>query len=164
MAELEKAVWTDDDFERMGWHDATVHGIGFVEGEKPWLGRLLLDIDYIVDWLAPHPSSSTFSFQVAPATLVFEEVIGISLNLSAESVTFGVALQILGIHRSLAKAKALTPTHFEYRIRGVDFELHFAAARFHQYLRARPIPSHRQMLSAAQRGQPSFAIDTSSSG
>ena len=49
---LEKAVWTQDDFPVMGWHDATVHAIGFDEDEL-WSERLLLDLDYIVEWIEP---------------------------------------------------------------------------------------------------------------
>ena len=47
---LEKAVWTDGDFDRMGWHDARVHAIAFHEDEDN--AELLLDLDYIVRWIA----------------------------------------------------------------------------------------------------------------
>jgi hypothetical protein len=159
VAELEKVVWTDGDFDQMGWHDATIHGFGFVEGEKPWLGRLMLDIDYITEWIAPEPPSPYLSFRVAPATLVFEEAVGIDLHLSSESVTFGVALQILSVRRSRAQTEGSIPQRHDYRIQGSDFELRFAAARFRQCLRARPVHARRQSLSVTQRGLPSFATD-----
>lgn len=159
MAELDRAVWTDDDFDSMGWHDASVHGIGFVEGEQPWLGRLLLDIDYIVEWVRPVPPSTSLSFRVAPATLVFEEAIDLSLRLSAGSVTFGVALQVLRLHRGRARSEALAPTHHDYRIEGADFDLRFTAARYRQVFRSRPVASPRQTLSAARRGLPSFSTE-----
>jgi len=44
-----KTVWTDADFETMGWHDNAVHAIA-VEPAPPHPGSLLLDIDYIVEW------------------------------------------------------------------------------------------------------------------
>lgn len=160
MGELEKAIWTDDDFERLGWHDATVHGIGFVEGAKPWLGQLMLDIDYIVEWIAPKPPSTALAFEVAPATLVFDEAVGINMEMAAEAVRFGVALQILRLHRSPARIAPLAATHHDYRFEGSDFQLTLTAARFRLYFRSRPSPSTRQVLSAAERGLPSFAIDT----
>jgi hypothetical protein len=157
--EPDKGVWTDDDFDRMWWHDASIHGIGFVEGEQPWLGRLLLDIDYVVEWLGPQPSSPNLSFRVAPATLVFEEALGIDLRLAADAVSFGVVLQILRLRRSRARREPLARTHHDYRVEGVDFDLRFTAARYRQYLRARPVASSRQTLSAAERGLPSFSTE-----
>src|SRR5689334_9123992 len=71
---LEKAVWTDGDFDTMGWHDATVHAIAFHEDEQGAQDALLLDLDYIVRWLDPEPPAEYFTFLVAPATLVFENV------------------------------------------------------------------------------------------
>jgi hypothetical protein len=70
--QLEKAVWTAADFDRMDWHDARVHAITFHEVEQD--AELLLDLDYIVRWIDPEPPAEYFSFLVAPATLVFENV------------------------------------------------------------------------------------------
>ena len=39
-------VWADADFDAMGWHDITVHAMGF--DERKDTARLLLDIDYIL--------------------------------------------------------------------------------------------------------------------
>jgi hypothetical protein len=51
---LEKATWTDANFDRMGWHDAALHALP-IESSPPYPGRLQLDIDYIVKWVAPSP-------------------------------------------------------------------------------------------------------------
>src|SRR5688572_6075704 len=78
---LEKVVWTDADLERMGWHDATVHGIAFREvGDD---AELLLDLDYIVRWIDPQPPSRSYTFLVAPATPVFENVWSLEGDLEA---------------------------------------------------------------------------------
>jgi hypothetical protein len=69
---LEKATWTDADFGVMGWHDAALHALA-IEPSPPYPGRLLVDIDYIVEWIAPSPSETTFSFWLCPATLVFDQ-------------------------------------------------------------------------------------------
>ncbi len=61
---VEKAVWTDADFDRMGWHDATVHALAFEESDDQ--ASLLIDLDYIVRWIEPQPPSRYFSFLVAP--------------------------------------------------------------------------------------------------
>lgn len=38
--ELEKWVWTENDFEQMGWHDATIYGVRLNQ-------NLEIDLDYI---------------------------------------------------------------------------------------------------------------------
>jgi len=75
--ELEKAVWDDGDFERMGWHDATVHGIAFGPGEF----ELSLDLDYIFEWVQPASGEKFYRFWVAPCTLVFENVWDLHLSV-----------------------------------------------------------------------------------
>jgi hypothetical protein len=64
---LSKAVWTDADFEQMGWHDATLWSWKYSSKTK----ELKLDIDYIVRWIEPKLPNGSYSFVVAPATLVF---------------------------------------------------------------------------------------------
>jgi hypothetical protein len=45
---LDQWIWTHDDLERMGWHDAAVHAMGYaLAGE--W--EFALDIDYILERL-----------------------------------------------------------------------------------------------------------------
>jgi hypothetical protein len=90
---LEKAVWTDADFAVMGWHDATVHAIGF--GEDHDRALLMLDLDYIVRWIDPQPPHEYFTFFVAPATLVFENV----SHFVADMEPYGAQLEIDGVDR-----------------------------------------------------------------
>jgi hypothetical protein len=49
-----KTIWTDADFDAMGWHDNAVHAIA-LEPVPSDPGRLLLDIDYILEWVPPLP-------------------------------------------------------------------------------------------------------------
>ena len=72
---LEKWIWTDSDFEQMGWHDATVYGFRLNE-------NLELDIDYIFQWNQPDIKGFQFTFWVAPCTLVFEKPADLSFELT----------------------------------------------------------------------------------
>ena len=74
---LEKWTWTEEDFERMGWHDAQVHAFAFLP--ESW--ELLLDLDYILKWVAPSEGESHYSFWSAPATLIFENVADLKIEL-----------------------------------------------------------------------------------
>jgi hypothetical protein len=72
--ELIKRIWTDKDFEQMGWHDATVYGLRLNND-------LELDIDYILQWNQPDVEGFTFTFWVAPATLVFKNIKNLKLEV-----------------------------------------------------------------------------------
>jgi len=60
---LEKWAWTEEDFERMGWHDAHVHAFAF----QPDAWEFLLDLDYILEWVGPAENTSHCSFWSAAA-------------------------------------------------------------------------------------------------
>jgi hypothetical protein len=47
---IQKPVWTEADFEQMGWHDVHIHAVAF----RPEIFELWLDIDYIFGWVDPH--------------------------------------------------------------------------------------------------------------
>ena len=75
--DLEQWVWSDADFERMGWHDAQIHAIGWSQPS----GELLLDLDYILEWVGPCGAEDSYQFWTAPATLVFRDVTELSIDL-----------------------------------------------------------------------------------
>lgn len=71
---LEKWIWTEADFETMGWHDATIYGLKLN-------GDLSLDIDYIFKWNQPEVEGFQFTFFIAPCTLTFKNVQELSFEL-----------------------------------------------------------------------------------
>ena len=77
---LEKNIWTDADFENMGWHDCNIYQIRLTED-------LELDIDYILQWNKPDLEGLPFTFWVAPSTLVFKSVkdLTFDFNISFEN-------------------------------------------------------------------------------
>jgi hypothetical protein len=151
--QLEKAVWTDADFDTMGWHDATVHAMAFHEDEHN--AELLLDLDYIVRWIDPEPPAEHFTFLVAPATLVFENVWYLDGELGTASRTL---LQIQGIVRR-------DPENDRQREMGLQLwavewsqghELTLLASGFRQHFRRRPIRVEGQWLELDERNGISF--------
>ena len=88
---LEKATWTEADFEKMEWHDVVIHGLSFNLPKY----ELLFDIDYIFAWVDPEPPSQYFSFWISPATLVFRNVHDLRVEMEAS-----LGLQLQGIERS----------------------------------------------------------------
>ena len=71
--QLEKKIWTDADFDKMGWHDSNIYKIRLTED-------LELDIDYILQWNKPGLEGLPFTFWVAPATLVFKNIRNLNLS------------------------------------------------------------------------------------
>ena len=60
--ELDKWIWTEADFEQMGWHDARIHAIAFLTETF----EFALDIDYILQWVEPAEGETYYKFWVAP--------------------------------------------------------------------------------------------------
>ncbi|TDC14032.1 hypothetical protein [Kribbella albertanoniae] len=149
---LEKYTWTDADFEVMGWHDSTVHAISVGEHEDDRLppGRLLLDLDYIVQWVHPVRLQKRFSFWIVPATLVFDEAWGIAGDLDPGYQL----LEIADLHRLDSPDDQPDPV---WHIDGQNFDLRVRASGFTQYLRKEPQHVPGQVLTMAQRGGISFA-------
>jgi hypothetical protein len=175
---LERCVWTDDDFEAMGWHDSCVHAVAV---EDDGWSRLLLDLDYIVNWEKPAPSETAWRFMVAPATLVFENVWDLEGDIAAAS---GMAQRVLLLIDAVRREgdvmedvrrgrrerwmsgmagghDLMGPPETGYldrwEISGHNFALRFLADGFHQHFRAQPTLTGKQSLTAAERGGFSFA-------
>jgi hypothetical protein len=145
---LSKSVWSDADFDQMGWHDATIHGLAVhTEGlAENFRSRLLVDLDYVVEWVQPASPEEHFSFWVSPATLVFDvwDLVGDIDSQFAE-------LEIAGLQRSMPDDRR--PDLPRWHIEGRAFDLKFGASGYRQYIRQAPILTSQQSLSlAARRG------------
>src|SRR5688572_3301573 len=89
--------WTEADFEGMSWHDNAVHGLQIRSGPHG-SGMLLLDIDYIVEWICPPDSPCLFS--LAPATLAFQEVYELKVDIDYAAATAATGpFSIMNIQR-----------------------------------------------------------------
>src|SRR4051794_38322052 len=84
---LDKNIWTDKDFEIMGWHDCKVYAVSF--NDKQY--EISFDIDYIFEWVLQQ--DSTYKFRVAPATLIFRNVYDIHID------QYSTRCQIHDIHK-----------------------------------------------------------------
>lgn len=144
---LSKSVWSDADFDQMGWHDATIHGLAVhTEGlAENFLSRLLIDLDYILDWVQPTPPEEYFSFWVSPATLVFDDVRDIEGDIDSSVAE----LEIASLHRLMPDdtRRDLPRWHIE----GHAFDLKFRSSGYHQYIRQAPILTPQQSLSVSER-------------
>jgi hypothetical protein len=149
---LEKWVWTAADFELMGWHDARVHAIAHIPEE--W--EFLLDLDYILKWNEPLPPAEHFSFWSAPATLVFQNVSALRIDVEPLS-----ALEIADIRRSDPQPPRdgfhdPTAMHWLWTLEFFNGAIEFRSTGYRQYIRQAPVHNRMQYLALDQRGGFSF--------
>jgi hypothetical protein len=149
MVSVEKSVLTAADFDRMGWHDAALHAVA-VEPSPPSPGRLLLDIDYIVEWIDPTPPETAYAFLLCPSTLVFDAAADLVVDLSLVHFAFEPAVD--RIERSEPNGHGVR----DWTIDGHEFTMTVRAKGFTQYLRHPPIRATSQRLTVQQRGGISF--------
>jgi hypothetical protein len=150
---LEKALWTEADFELMGWHDAFVHALAFSD---PF--EFALDIDYIFKWVLG--KDGHYSFWIAPATLVFWNVSELSIQLEP-----GNGTEILDLMRESAGRPRNADyigrdEEWKWTIECTSGDIEFRAAGYRQFIRHYPILTRQQALTLDLRGGHSFARPT----
>lgn len=144
-----KAVWTDADFEAMTWHDAAVHALA-VEPAPPGPGRLLVDLDFVVERVPAEPPGAAPGFWVCPATLVFGPARDLAADINLPGPSFEPSLD--AIWRSGPDEDGL----FTWNLVGRLFSVGLRAGGFAQYLRRAPVRSPRPRLTPGERGGLSF--------
>ena len=150
--QMEKWVWTAGDFERMGWHDCLLHALAF----SPETLELLFDVDYIFEWVHPEPDETYFRFWVAPATLVFENVYDVELDVG--SYMGGLEIDHIkreDAHPPLNAAYIRHDTEWLWTIDCQEGDIKLRAAGYTQHIRAAP-QFGGQKLGLAARGGYSF--------
>jgi hypothetical protein len=149
---LEKPVWTEADFEKMGWHDVVIHGFSFNLPQY----ELLFDIDYIFAWVDPEPPSEYFSFWISPATLVFQNVHDFRVNIKG-----CLGWQLQGIERNKEQVPRNSPyindkKEWEWTLEANEGQIRFFSTGFTQFTRSVPRHRTKQSLKLEDRGGISF--------
>jgi len=139
--QLEKWIWTDTDFDVMGWHDSYIYAFKIDD-------NIYFDIDYIFKWVQPS-QDDWFSFWVAPCTLIFEIPEKFSFHL--ESNEFNNQIEIADLHRQV-NGKGKTEWRIETHIGDILIE----SENFRQIVRRRPTLQTGQQIIPEERGEVSF--------
>ena len=140
---VEKWIWTEADFEEMGWHDSHIHGLAF----SPDDFELAFDVDYILEWIDPEPDETYFKFWVAPATLVFKNVHDVEFEIDS----YNGKLEIENIKRD-AESRPINAEltgntrEWLWTIECQEGEIRLRSGAYEQFIRAAPQLSVRQTL------------------
>lgn len=151
---------SEHDFDDMSWHDNIIYGLRFDVGDASqgdWRHDLILDIDYIVEWVRGGERGARF--RVAPATLTFHEVTDLRINVDfgdSDSRTAINDLSIANVTRSVVDDTQRFPNRDYYRWQielnlpqGGEFI--FGARGFTQTLRGEPVPCDEPRLPPGNR-------------
>ncbi|MCX6318085.1 MAG: hypothetical protein NTW29_12390 [Bacteroidetes bacterium] len=130
--ELEKRIWTEADFDQMGWHDNRIYQIRYD-------ADLELDIDYICKWNKPEWEGCPFTFWIAPATLVFKKVTALQLGINLAS---GELIEIEDIERA---------ENDEWIILTRQGDIRFTSPGYEQYIRQVPVFQYGQEIPLDER-------------
>ncbi len=133
--EIEKNIWTEVDFEQMGWHDSHIYKIRLAED-------LELDIDYILQWNKPEIEGLPFTFWVAPATLVFNKVKNIKFEFDT---AFDIPFEIEDIERTVKENQTV------WTIITRQGDIEFICEGYTQYIRQNPSFQFVQTISYPER-------------
>jgi hypothetical protein len=152
--ELEKNIWTADDFEKMGWHDANIYGLTIEEIEDNLTADLLLDIDYIFKWVHPVPPAEKFTFWVAPCTLIFKMTFDLHLEFDSGFLS---SMEIADLHLKSKSEGEGNKIIYEWEIELQQGQITFKSCGLEQIIRKQPIHAQRQVLSMEERGGINFS-------
>jgi len=152
--QLEKKIWTDADFPIMGWHDAPAYGMLFQSDVSALSNQLLFDLDYILQWIDPTPPDKNFSFWIAPATLIFKDVINLHIDINQEPPNI-FDFEIMDIHRLEEFTYPNGGIYWKWQIELSNGNIYFKAGGYEQIIRKPPELTTRQEYS--NRGETSFS-------
>ena len=142
-----KTVWTEKDFDQMGWHDNKIYAITFNVNNS----EISLDIDYILQWINPEKGETDFKFKVAPSTLVFRNIYNLKIDFPILDNLF-----IEDIYRN-NPSKPKNAKHikeqieYEWTIETGGGDLIFNSVGFKQVLRKSPILINKQNIDLIRR-------------
>ena len=130
--ELEKRIWTDSDFDQMGWHDNHIYKIRLTED-------LEMDIDYIFKWNQPDLEGLPFTFWVAPATLIFKNIKNLRFEFN------------IGFEGNFEIEDIETENKNQWTIITRQGDIEFTSAGFEQFIRQDPSFQFGQTISYTER-------------
>jgi hypothetical protein len=153
---------TEADFDSLSWHDCHIWSVRFDIGdpdEGDWTTDLVLELDFILEWLRPEPTR--FAFRVAPACLAFHGVTDPRITISWGASGFQNAIHPVSIDRidrdRVQDQKVyLDRPYFSWRIAlnwPADGEIAFGAVGFTQSFLAEPVTLESQHLPRSARSR-----------
>ncbi len=140
--------WTNEQFSDMSWHDNHVHGFRVVEGPYG-AGELILDLDYILEWLCEPDGTK---FKIVPVHLTFLEVCDLRVFLDYATPTAALGpFSIHSIERFSESRGHYVAEMWKISINWPKGEITFQAKGYEQHVTGAVVLSASQCLLPAER-------------
>lgn len=133
--QLRKKIWTEADFDIMGWHECTIYKVRLAED-------LEMDIDYILQWNEPEVQGFPFTYWVAPATLVFKKIKNLMFEFDA---TTQEPIEIEDIEREE------TDKGIKWTLITQQGDAEFISEGYEQYIRQEPFCQLTSAITMKER-------------
>jgi hypothetical protein len=146
---IEKLIWTQEDFEQMGWHDCKIWS--FIANSYEY--EFLIDLDYIFKWVQPSEGESYFKFWVAPVTMVFENSFDVKIDIQSQLGEIEIACLHMENSKETINKKFVEHT---YRFECHQGEILLTATGFKMFVRQYPGLSQGQWMDYDKRGGINF--------
>lgn len=153
---LDKPIWTQDDYGQMGWHDCTIYGLTFLPVDENGATDLVFDIDYIFKWVNPSKPGQPLSFWVSPCTLVFKSAFALTMNIDRRGGTTDM-LEVADLYLVDKVEQEANKWIYEWVIELQEGKIHFKSSGFDQIVRQQPIFTKSQCLTLEERNGISFS-------
>ncbi|ATI03453.1 MULTISPECIES: hypothetical protein [Cycloclasticus] len=147
--ELEKAVWSEQDFQVMGWHDGTVWSMTANSEDF----EFLLDLDYIFKWVDPKENETYYKFWVSPVTMVFENAHDVVIDIESQQGNIEIAELVMEEPRLSPNGRF---TQHTYRFECQEGAISIVATGFKMYVRQNPKLVEVQSLGLNERNGINF--------
>lgn len=156
-----KKMVTHENYAEMSWHDAALYGISWKVDSESAISDLILEIDYICEWLCGSDKKCTF--KVAPATLVFHNITDLKLRLNIDwgcsgfqsCLEGGISIMVIQREPIENQKVYLGKPYYKWVIAfsppTQDSSISFGASGYTQTLRKEPILLERQNLTLTER-------------
>ncbi|MBU0568354.1 hypothetical protein KKC52_09970 [bacterium] len=150
--ELEKWIWTNEDFDQMGWHDSNIYSFAFYPEQL----EFALDIDYIFKWVHPKSGGKYFKFWISPVTMVFENIYDLVMDIDTIS-----GLEIDDINRDNPQKPRNAQyigkqTEWSWNIECHQGLISLKPVGFKMFVNSAPVLSKNQSLGLESRGGINF--------
>jgi hypothetical protein len=144
--------WSEQDVADLRWHDCHVHGVRLRNPYDAYDYDLVLDIDYILEWIKI--PGGQFSFVVAPARLSFKNVDKLAVDLGLvykeDLVIDAIDWQDTSSHPELGVKEFQSAIHFQ-SLSGRCNEMRFRCRGFLLRLTSEPTRTGSQSLDGDTR-------------
>ena len=149
------SVYTESDFDRLSWHDCRLWRMEVRAGdpeESDWTSDLVLDVDFIVEWVCAVDVPARF--RVAPADLVFHGVTALKVHIDwdggDQASLHPLSIDRIERRRVTDQKVYLDRPYYAWTVAlnwPQGARIGFGAVGFTQTLRAEPVLTDSQALS-----------------